>query len=89
MVMEKWRPRWRVTPWRPFRDLDEWERRFEDFFSRPMWRLPLEEKGWLPAVDVFEKDDNFVVKAELPGMKEDDIDVSVTGEPRWKCKPAG
>jgi HSP20 family protein len=45
-----------------------------------MWRLPLEEKGWLPAVDVFEKDDNFVVKAELPGMKEDDINVSVRGD---------
>jgi len=37
------------------------------------------EMGWAPAVDVFEKDDRFVVKAELPGMKEKDIDVSVVG----------
>jgi HSP20 family protein len=34
----------------------------------------------MPAVDVFEKDDKFVVKAELPGMKENDIDVSVVGD---------
>jgi len=34
----------------------------------------------MPAVDVFEKEDRFVVKAELPGMKEDDIDVSVVGD---------
>lgn len=34
----------------------------------------------MPALDVFEKEDKFVVKAELPGMKEDDIDVSVVGD---------
>jgi HSP20 family protein len=45
-----------------------------------MWRLPVEEIGWMPAVDVLEKDDKFVVKAELPGMKEEDISVSVVGD---------
>jgi len=45
-----------------------------------MWRLPVEEIGWMPAVDVLEKDDKFVVKAELPGMKEEDINVSVVGD---------
>ncbi len=80
MVLERWRPRWGLTPWRPFREIEDWERRFEDFLGRPMWRLPMEEKGWMPAVDIFEKDDKFVVKAELPGMKEEDIDVSVVGD---------
>lgn len=81
MVLERWRPRWGITPWRPFRELEDWERRLEDFFGRPMWsRLPVDERGWMPAVDVFEKDDKFVVKAELPGMKEEDIDVSVIGD---------
>jgi len=80
MVLERWRPRWGITPWGSFRDLEDWERRFEDIFGRPMWRFPVEERGWMPAVDVFEKDDKFVVKAELPGMKEEDIDVSVVGD---------
>jgi len=80
MAIERWRPRWGITPWRPFRELEEWERRFDDLFGRPLWRLPVEEKGWMPAVDVFEKEDRFVVKAELPGMKEEDIDVSVIGD---------
>jgi hypothetical protein len=62
MVLERWRPRWRITPWRPFRDLEEWERRFEDLFGRPLRRLPIEEMGWMSAVDLFEKDDKFVVK---------------------------
>jgi len=80
MAIERLRPRWGITPWRPFRELEEWERRFDDLFGRPLWRLPVEEKSWMPAVDVFEKADRFVVKAELPGMKEDDIDVSVVGD---------
>lgn len=80
MAIERWRPGREITPWRPFRELEEWERRFDGLLGRPLWRLPVEERGWMPAVDVFEKEDKFVVKAELPGMKEDDIDVSVVGD---------
>ena len=85
MAMERWRPGWGISPWRPFRELEEVKRRFEDIFGRPflpsVWRrLPVEEMGWAPAIEVFEKEDKFVVKAELPGMKEEDIDISVVGD---------
>lgn len=40
----------------------------------------MEQITWAPAVDVFEKGDKLVVKAEVPGMKEDDIHVSVEGD---------
>ena len=85
MVIERWRPRWGLTPWRPIRDIEEMERRFDELFGRPFlpptWRrLPLEEKGWAPAIEVFEKGDKFVIKSEVPGMKEDDVDVSVVGD---------
>ncbi len=80
MAIQMWRPRWGITPWRPLRELEEWERRFDDLLERPLWRWPVEEKGWMPAVDVFEKEDKFVVKAELPGMKEEDVDVSLVGD---------
>jgi HSP20 family protein len=76
MAMERWRPGWSMVPWRPARDFDELERRFEEFFGQPLWLTG--ERGWMPAVDVFEKDDKFIVKAELPGLKKEDIDVSVT-----------
>jgi len=82
MVMERWRPSRGITPWRPFRELEELEQGLERFFGWPFLsrtrRLPVEEMEWLPSLDMYEKDDRFVVKAELPGMKEDDIDVSVT-----------
>lgn len=79
MVLERWRPRWGLTTLGPFREIEDWQRQMEDFFGRPIWK-PNGERAWMPAVDVFEKDDKFVVKAELPGMKEEDIDVSVTGD---------
>lgn len=85
MVMERWRTGRGLVPWRPFRELEEMERRFEDILGRPflpaVWRrIPTVEMGWAPAIEVFEKEDKFVVKAELPGMKEEDIDISVIGD---------
>jgi HSP20 family protein len=79
MVLERWRPRRGLTIWRPFRDLDEWQQQIEDFFGQSMLR-PNGERYWMPHMDVYEKGDNLVVKAELPGMKEEDIDVSVVGD---------
>jgi len=85
MAIERWRPRRGIIPWIPFRELEDMERRFDEAFGRPFlpafWRrFPLEARGWAPNIDVFEKDDKFVVKAELPGMKEEDIDVSVVSD---------
>jgi HSP20 family protein len=34
-------------------------------------------EGWFPAVDVFEDKDNLLVKAELPGLKKEDIEISL------------
>ena len=61
------------------------ERRLDNILGGPSllagWRrLPAREAGWVPAIDVLEKDDKLVVKAELPGMKEADVDVSVIGD---------
>ena len=78
MVMERFRPGWGIIPWRPLKGLEEWERQFDDLFGRRMLRLPVEERGWMPSVDIFEKDDKFVVKAELPGMEKDNIEVNLT-----------
>ncbi len=68
----------------PFEEMERW---FEDVFRRPFsllgpsWlprmRFPeLEEIS--PVVDIYEEGDNVVVKAEIPGIKKDDIDVSLT-----------
>ena len=58
----------RFDPWGMIRDLD---RLFEDE-ARRVGDLP-----WLPRVDVFERDANLVVRAEIPGVDTDHIDVTV------------
>lgn len=81
--MERWRPR-SLRTWDP---AEEMERFFEDplltnwpFFRVAWGRTPREGIGWAPALEMYEKDNNFVVKAELPGVKKDDVDVSITGD---------
>ncbi|HUT59313.1 MAG TPA: Hsp20/alpha crystallin family protein [Phycisphaerae bacterium] len=58
---------------------DEMNDLFGRFFGD--WGLaPFSGTGaWFPALDLSEKDDAFVVKAELPGLKPDEIDISVRG----------
>ncbi|HXF09297.1 MAG TPA: Hsp20/alpha crystallin family protein [Desulfuromonadaceae bacterium] len=51
---------------------DEIDRLFEAPLSRTSELL-----GWTPAFDIYEDKDSFVVKAELPGMKKEDINVSL------------
>jgi HSP20 family protein len=57
------------------------ERRMDELFSRrALRRLPMTEQEWLPAVEMYEKEDSYVVKAELPGMKLEDVDVSLSDD---------
>ncbi|HEY6401802.1 MAG TPA: Hsp20/alpha crystallin family protein [Blastocatellia bacterium] len=39
-----------------------------------------EMMAWSPAVEVFERDNNMIVRAELPGMSKDDINVEMTDD---------
>ena len=74
-----------IVRWEPFKDMmslrEAMNRLFEDSFIRPSaWPLPFEgETVGLP-VDVIEGKDNVVVKASVPGLKPEDIDVSITGD---------
>jgi HSP20 family protein len=84
MVVDRWQPTRRL-PWRLFRELEETGRQFDSLFEAPLWpaiwrRLPAQEREWSPALEVFEKEDKYVVKAELPGLKEEDVDVSVSDD---------
>ena|SRR5205809_3344415 len=53
------------------------DRLFEDPFD---WLVPTGMAGWSPAVDIYEDEDHITLKAELPGMKREDIAVSVVGD---------
>ncbi len=68
----------------PPREMQELGQYFEDVFGRRLWpeawgKLGWEEKVWAPSIDVSEMDDKYLVKAELPGVNEEDINVSISG----------
>jgi HSP20 family protein len=67
----------------PFRDLSdiqhEVNRLFDGFFGRPA-QVANRERVWAPVVDMYETKDELVVTAELPGMDEKDIHLSITGD---------
>ena len=64
---------------------EEFERRFEDFFRRPFsmmeapwWtRWPAHAGEVSPAMDIFEEGGDIVVKAEIPGMKKEEIHIDI------------
>jgi HSP20 family protein len=66
-----------------FRDLSdiqhEVNRLFDSFFGRPSQMLA-RERVWAPMVDMYETKDELVVTAELPGLNEKDIHLSITGD---------
>ena len=73
----RWQPSRELIPWRPFSTL--WDRDFEDF-SAPS-RTEVEKLGrWLPRVESYQKNGNYVIKADLPGVKAKDIHVAVEGD---------
>jgi len=57
---------------------DDFDRMMDRFFGDWGWPA-LRGESWGPAMDIAERDDAIVVKAELPGMKADDLNISVQG----------
>lgn len=73
-----------IVRWDPFRDAvsfrDEFDRLFDGFFGRVPARGVRTDGPWMPLVDFEETQDAFLVRAELPGLKKEDVKVSLFGD---------
>jgi HSP20 family protein len=72
--------RWQTPGLSPFAGLSSLRNEIDRLFEAPLSELGRASQfltGAAPALDVYEDKDNFVVKAELPGMKKEDIEVSL------------
>ncbi len=70
-----------LTRWDPVREMagmrDEMDRFFDDFFSRS----PANYEGYGAIhLDMMQTDDDVVIKASIPGVKPEDIDISIAGD---------
>jgi len=60
--------------WDPFREFNTLPARLGGYFGKD-WELTTSTTAWNPSVDIFENDNEVIVKAELPGLNAKDIDV--------------
>uniref|UniRef100_A0A7C4GFL1 Hsp20/alpha crystallin family protein n=1 Tax=candidate division WOR-3 bacterium TaxID=2052148 RepID=A0A7C4GFL1_UNCW3 len=71
-----------IAPWEPFAGVstlrDEMDRLFDAFTGR--LTRGREDGYWIPPLDIEETKDALIVRAELPGMKKDEIKVSISGD---------
>ena len=71
-----------IVRWEPFRDLvstqDRFNQLFNDTFSRAFGdQQEVSPRAWVPPVDIYETGDSLVLKAELPGINPDDVEIRV------------
>ena len=81
MAIELWRLRGGLRR-SPFPETTRMEREMEDLFGRffggwPWARREAEGLGWSPAIDVIDRKDELVLRADLPGLTENDIEIKV------------
>jgi len=71
-----------IIRWEPMRDMatlrDAMDRAFEERFFRPP--VPFAWAEGSLAIDMYETDDNVILKTAIPGVKAEDIEVSVSGD---------
>jgi HSP20 family protein len=66
-----------LVRWEPVRELtslqSEMNRLFNTFFDSPTAGHGNDVRRWIPAMDLVETEDHFILKADLPGLSEEDI----------------
>jgi HSP20 family protein len=69
-----------LVKWEPFRDLmamqDRMTRLIDETLSR-IWKEDMAQGVWSPPVDILERGDEVVLKADLPGVTQNEIDIRV------------
>ncbi|HVM71078.1 MAG TPA: Hsp20/alpha crystallin family protein [Anaerolineales bacterium] len=70
-----------LTRWEPVQEMmtlrEAMDRLFDDAFTRP---VSMRGGSVVPAVDLYQTEDEVVVKASLPGLKSEDVHISVTAD---------
>jgi len=71
-----------LVRWNPLGEMTTMQNRINRMFNAPYWPAGrMDDKTgmgmWNPAVDLYEKDDHFVIKAELPGVNKKDIAIDL------------
>lgn len=70
-----------LTRWEPFREMANLSRMMDRFFDEPLGEMPVlwrRGDGYNLALDVAEQEDKYIVKASVPGIKPEDVEITLT-----------
>lgn len=98
-TLTRWEPM--VGHWNPFKEFDDMEKRLSTYLGRPALRAEEGKEAmtvadWSPRVDITEDDKEYVIKADLPEVKKEDIKLtvqdnvmSISGERKYEKEEKG
>lgn len=74
-----------LAPWNQYQELTRWHRDIDDlfrrFFSGERERSDqLPGTGWMPAMEVFEREGRYVIRADVPGIDPKEVEVSILND---------
>jgi HSP20 family protein len=83
-ALQRWSPMKELSEWNPLRELEDFQNRLGRFFGngfglnrRSNSREDMTVAQWAPVVDITEDDKEYLIKAELPEVKKDDVKVRI------------
>ena len=83
MALIRWQPRGTLSAWSPMSEMEEMRNEMSRMFGFPFGRGDADGffgSLWSPAVDIVQEGDHFLVRADLPGMKKDEIEITLNGD---------
>ena len=98
-ALTRWEPM--MTRWNPFKELEEMEQRLSTYLGRPAARTETGQEAmtvaeWSPLVDITEDDKEYLIKADLPDVKKEDVKLtvqddvmSISGERKYEKEAKG
>jgi HSP20 family protein len=63
--------------WEPFREMDDFFRQYSPLFGRQARGVGEREGEWAPAANISETEKEYLIKAELPEVKKEDVKITV------------
>jgi HSP20 family protein len=66
-----------IVRWDPYKDFYSLQERMNRLFEESLARSRIDSGTWKPAVDIYETKDSIVIRAEVPGVKQEDLDIEV------------
>ena len=97
--LTRWEPM--MSRWNPFKELEDMEKRLSTYFGRPALRTETGKEAmtvaeWSPLVDISEDEKEYLIKADLPDVKKEDVKLtvqddvmSISGERKYEKEEKG